>query len=88
MKIYFVRTPKPKRFNLKPRYYDEEKEKREQRKVELGLSSSDDPSIRLRSRIQHEWHKDSRRKKKKTDATRTIFYLVLLIILIYLIFFR
>ncbi len=39
MGISFFKLPRIRQFEYRPRYYDEEKERREQRRRELGLSS-------------------------------------------------
>jgi len=39
MRFIMFRTPQPKQFSYKPRYYDEEKERMERRKAEMGYES-------------------------------------------------
>lgn len=55
MRFTFFRTPKPKEFNYSPRYYDEERERLEQRKAELGLDSTLSPKESLRLQMKKRW---------------------------------
>jgi len=87
MKIVFFRTPKPKRFSYPPRYYDEEKERWEQRKKELGLAGAGKADFS--SRISSNWkrfRKSDHTRKKKAEMT-VIIYLFIVAALIYLVFF-
>jgi len=88
MKIVFFRIPKPKQFSYPPRYYDEEKERREQRKRELGLTS-DGTKVDFRSQVGTSWKRlrksDSNRQKKANMSV--IIYLLIVAMLVYLIFF-
>ena len=86
MKITFFRTPKPKQFNYPARYYDAEKERREQRRRELGLS---DEKADFRSQVSNNWRRfkrhDTQRKKKAEISV--LVYLLIVAVLIYFIFF-
>jgi len=88
MKIVFFRIPKPKQFSYPPRYYDEEKERREQRKRELGLTT-DGTKTDFRSQVGTNWRRlrksDSNRQKKANISV--IIYLLIVAMLVYLIFF-
>lgn len=87
MKITFVRTPKPKRFAYPPRYYDEEKERWEQRKKDLGLSSEGSD---FGQKLSNNW----KRFKKSDDARKSkagrvvLIYLIIAAILLYFVFFK
>ena len=59
MRFVIFRTPKPKRFQYKPRYYDEEKERLEQRKAELGLDSKLSRQESLRYQMRRRWRHGS-----------------------------
>ena len=86
MKITFFRTPRPKQFSYPPRYYDEEKERREQRRKELGLSNE---KADFKSQITTNWRrfkKHDRGRKKKAEISVFI-YLLIVAMLIYFIFF-
>lgn len=86
MKVTFFRTPKPRQFKYPPRYYDEEKEQREQRRRELGLS---DEKADFRAQVSANWKrmrkKDTQRKKKAEFSV--IIYLFIVALLIYFMFF-
>jgi len=87
MKIFLVRTPKPRRFHFKPRYYDEEKEELKRRKMELGIIDDNDPELRLRAEMRRKWRNEKRTSRKRTDLQRMIVFVVIILILIYFIFF-
>ncbi|MCP4552776.1 MAG: hypothetical protein GY834_12215 [Bacteroidetes bacterium] len=87
MKIVFFHTPKPKKFEYKPLYYDTEKEEREQRRKELGLEgeSSDHKSF-FRGELQKKWRSGGKVNNKKSRL-RSMIYLGILLMAIYYIFF-
>ncbi len=87
MKIVFFHTPKPKKFEYKPLYYDTEKEEREQRRKELGLEgeSSDHKSF-FRGELQKKWRNGGKVNNKKSRL-RSVIYLGILLMAIYYIFF-
>lgn len=86
MKITFFRTPKPRQFKYPPRYYDEEKERWEQRKRELGLSSE---KADFRSQVSTNWRRMKKhdQQRKKTAGISVVVYLAIVAMLIYFIFF-
>jgi hypothetical protein len=88
MKVVFFRIPKPKQFKYPPRYYDEEKERLELRKRELGLAG-DGKKIDFRSQVGSSWSKfrrsDASRQRKANISV--VVYLMIVAMLIYLIFF-
>lgn len=83
------RTPKPKEFTYKPRYYDEEKERLEQRKAELGYDSKLTHHDGLRSQMSRKWRRGT--PDPGTKSARSLFYYIFYagVILggIYIIFF-
>jgi len=87
MKIVFFKRPKPRQFNYIPRYYNKEKEEREQRKKELGITNSDNAGDKLRAEIQRKWRYERQKSKSATSELKTVLYLVIIGLLIYLIFF-
>ncbi len=87
MKIVFFNRPKARQFDYKPRYYDVEKEKREQRKKELGLGGDEsDKRAMFKGELQNRWRSDRNTDKERTRR-RTIIYVVLISFVIYYIFF-
>jgi hypothetical protein len=87
MKIVFFKTPKPKRFNYVPRYYDQEKEEMEKRRKELGLIGEGDERENLRAAMRRRWRVDSHQRADRTSAIRVIVYLFVLFVTVYLFFF-
>lgn len=87
MKIVFFNTQKPKKFEYKPLYYDEEKDEREQRRKELGLGDdgSDHKSF-FRGELQKKWRSGGK-VNQKSSRKRSIIYLGILLLAIYYIFF-
>lgn len=87
MKIVFLSRPKNRKFEYKPRYYNLEREKREQRKKELGISiDENDKRSLLRGELQNRWRNNRKTDKEKTRR-RTIIYLIMIVIVVYYIFF-
>ncbi len=86
MKIVFFKSPKPKAFEYKPRYYDPEKEKREQRKKELGLDDTTDHRSFFKGELKRRWSR-SEDTEKKSSRSRTLIYFAILLLAVYYIFF-
>ena len=87
MKIVFFNRPKARQFDYKPRYYDEDKERREQRKKELGLGGDKtDKRSMFKGELQNRWRSDRKADKERTRR-RTIIYVVLISFVVYYIFF-
>ena len=87
MKFAFFKTEKPKAFEYKPRYYDPIKEKREQRRKELGLEDGGpDHKSFFKGELQSKWRRGGNVDKEKSGKKTTIF-LVILLIAVYYIFF-
>lgn len=89
MKITFFRTPKPKQFKYPTRYYDEEKERWDQRKRELGIAE-DGSKTDFKSQVGTNWRrarqKNSNRQKKANASV--LIYLLIAAMLIYFIFIK
>jgi len=88
MKVVFFRIPKPKQFKYPPRYYDEEKERKELRKRELGLDG-DGSKIDFKTQVGDSWKRlrKSDLKRQKKAQMSVVVYLMIVVMLIYLIFF-
>ncbi|MBN2639865.1 MAG: hypothetical protein JXR65_12355 [Bacteroidales bacterium] len=73
MRFSLFKTPQPKKYNYKPRYYDPKKEEWERRKAELGYDSSLSKEEKLRLQM-------SRWKKGESDggnsSARILTYIV------------
>lgn len=88
----FFYTPKPKAFNVEPRYWDpkkEERENREQRiKTEMGIKDDNSryrPFISKgefkKGKMQGKW---SIKTQKRQSNTRLIIIIALLVLLLYI----
>lgn len=85
---------KPRQFSYNPRYYDAEKEARNQRRIELGHAPIEDdkekterkPGDLLRARAEQRMQRSERdmAARKKSNMTRVLF-VVLLIVGFYLL---
>lgn len=73
MRFVIFKTPTPKRFNYKPRYYDAEKERLEQRKAELGLETELSHSESLRFQMRRRW-KGKPAEYRKNNLSKFIYY--------------
>jgi hypothetical protein len=90
MKLGFFNVRKPHKFRYQPRYYDEEKERMEERKRELGLAGSADGDNDFGARIANRWRYMREReagRRRKSDANLLIYILILVLLLIF-IFWR
>lgn len=94
--ISFFKVPKNRQFDYKPRFYDPEKERREQRRKELGLGQDEDedvnngtPGSLLRSgamRARHEMFTQKvSQQKKQTMILRVLLIVVLVGASIYIL---
>lgn len=87
MKLTLFHIPKSKQFDYKPLYYDKEKDEREQRKKELGISNSNDKTTLFRGDLQKRWKKDRANQKRQLSKMRFLIYLLLIVFTVYLFFF-
>ena len=86
MRIVFFKTPRPKHFEYKPRYYDEEKERKEKRLNEMEKSGQGDTSF-MRGEIDRRWRKIDRKNRDKARGINLLVYLVIIALLVYFVFF-
>lgn len=87
MKIVFFNRPKARQFDYKPRYYDVEKDKREQRKKELGLGDNEaSKQAMFNGELKSRWRSDNKVEKERTRR-RTVIYIVFIAFVIYYLFF-
>lgn len=73
MRFVTFRTPKPKQFKYKARYYDEDKEALEQKKAALGYSTKVSHNENLRLQMTRRWHKGEDNEEKST-LSKIIYY--------------
>lgn len=89
MRFVIFKTPTPKRFNYKPRYYDEEKDRLEQRKAELGYDSELSNQESIRVQMRKRWRRGGR-SSEETGFRKFFYYAFYGFVIIggvYLIFF-
>lgn len=86
MQIVFFSRPKPRQFEYKPRYYDEEKERREERRKALADAESG-VQTNLKRDIDMRWRRIDRRNRHKSKSINLLVYLVIVAFLIYFLFF-
>lgn len=78
---------KPRQFSYNPRYYDAEREARNQRRIELGHAPLEDeqterkPGDLLRARSQQRLERAEREAavRKKNNMTRVLFVVLLIV---------
>ncbi len=85
MKITFGRTPKPKSFEYRPRYYNPDEEKKKRRKRELKISS-DDTKYARKEDLHAQWRSSSIRSKKHKSSINIWVFLLIATILTFIIF--
>jgi hypothetical protein len=94
----FFHTPSARQFHITPRFYDPDKEEREERerriKEELGIVDDkvDDgkpfrPNIRGQFRTEQGWKAKSNEKARRTSNTRLIILILILCLVFYLFFY-
>lgn len=88
MKLRFLHTPKPKQFNYKPLYYDEQKEKREQRIKDLSGESQEYNPERLRTKLSEKFNERRSMEKQKVFNSRSIVYILILVGGLYIFLFK
>ena len=90
----FIKLPGHKQFNYTPRYWDPEKEAREERirqiKQEMGIEVPSDPN---RTTIRRGSFRTAQKQKQKLKASRSsnirlLVILAVLMFLAYLLFYR
>lgn len=89
MRFVTFRTPKPKQFKYKPRYYDEDVDALERRKAELGYDSKVSHHESLKLQMSKKWRK-SDANYQRSSLSKMITYLFVGFVIIggiYLIFF-
>lgn len=88
------KKPEYRKFNLKPRYWDPEKEAREERekriKAELGLKDDENyvPHVRGEFRREYEKRKTARSSMGSTQTLRLFMILILLFLAAFYVFIK
>lgn len=87
MKFVFFRTPKPRQFSYKPRYYDEKKEALENLKKKYsGEQSKEGYSPDFREKLRSSWKIKEKRTGNITRTTLLIYFVIAALILYYIFF--
>lgn len=86
---FIFKQPQHRRFDFKPRFYNESKERLEARveaiKREMELEDAEHTELGLRSRMQSSWKKQDV-KKSQQSSNRNVFIIAgLLFIIAYLV---
>lgn len=94
----FFHTPAAKKFSITPRFYDPDKDERDERerriKDELGIVDEKTesgkpyrPNIRGRFRMAQEGFTKSSEQARKSSNTRLIILILILALIVYLFFY-
>jgi hypothetical protein len=86
MQIVFFKRPKPRQFDYKPRYYDEEKERREKQK-KLSESSGHGDTKAFKMEIERRWRRIDRSNRAKAKGINLLIYAIIVGLIIYFMFF-
>ena len=89
MALTFFKTPRNKKYNYRPVYYDKKKEESKER-LESTIKDKDDGDYEsaLRAKMQNRWKRTAGAKEKKTSNTRLVVIILAITLLLYWIFFR
>lgn len=86
---FFFKQPQHRRFDFKPRYYNESKEKLEARveaiKREMDHENTAHSELSLRNRMQHSWKKNEVKKSNKTSNRNVLIIAGILMVIAYLL---
>jgi hypothetical protein len=86
MALTFFKTPRNKKFNYRPLYYDQKKEEREFRLKSALEDDKENYEQALRERMRMRWKRSSGAREKKTSNQRLIIILIVIFLLFYLVF--
>jgi len=84
MKITFNKARKPRKFEMKTRFYDAQKEAEEKRKKEIEDNIKNPGRIDIRREIRQKWARDDR-TRVKSKKYALYFYIIALVIILYYI---
>jgi cytochrome c-type biogenesis protein CcmH/NrfG len=89
MKFIGIRTPKPRKYSVKPVFYDPVREAQENRLKELGTSDALPGSeLRMRMQLRMNRKKLDERIRKRSRSMSILFTLLLLLLILYYIFVK
>ena len=91
MRIVFFKRPKPRQFEYKPIYWDEEKEEMERRKKRIERAgvekTGEEIKEDLRFEIDRNWRRNRSAGSQKINLIRFVVYMAFALVMIYFIFF-
>ncbi|HSV87773.1 MAG TPA: hypothetical protein VLH61_03955 [Bacteroidales bacterium] len=87
MAITFFKTPKNKRYNYKPVFYDPKAEERNQRQKTAIEEGTENYEQALRSRMNLRWKRTAGARDRKASNQRFVIILVVLAVILYVIIF-
>ena len=87
MAITFFKTPKNKKFNYKPLYYDQNKEERKLRLETAMEDKTMNYEEALRERMRMRWKRTAGARDKRASNQRLVVIFVVIMLLFYLVFF-
>ncbi|MCC7332070.1 MAG: hypothetical protein IT232_05605 [Flavobacteriales bacterium] len=86
----FFKTKKPHQFYYEPRYYNEQKEKMNERydriSKEIKFEREGKNSGSYQTSLHHNWLSNNRKSKTRSANTRVLLYFIVLIGLVYYFF--
>jgi cytochrome c-type biogenesis protein CcmH/NrfG len=90
--ITFFKTPKPKRFEYTPQYYDARKEALQERekqiKQEMGLADDDAQRVSLiRGQMRRQYEQKMKGRINKGSSLRLVVIFIILCLLAYYMFY-
>ena len=89
MKLIGLRTPKPRKYSVKPVFYDPVKEAQEKRLKESGSDNSLPGSeLRMRMQLRMNRKKLDERIRKRSRMMSILFTVLLLLLILYYIFVK
>lgn len=89
MKLIGIRTQKPRKYSVKPVFYDPVKEAQENRIKDSGFSNNQPGSeLRMRMQLRMNRKKLDERIRKRSRTMSILFTVLLLFLVLYYIFFK
>jgi len=86
MQIVFFKRPQPRQFDYKPRYYDEEKERKEKRRKAIEEGDTGNPE-NFKQDMQRRWRRVDKQNRNKSRGVNLLIYLIVAALLVYFVFF-
>ncbi len=75
MALFFFKTPRPKSFSYKPRYFDEKRDELEKRRAVMGIENELSHNEGLKLRMSNRWGKYNT-SNEKSVLSKVVTYMV------------